>query len=103
MNCSTCQTPIQPGAAFCDNCGTPVSTSQPTPPAAAPLCPAAELSAPNAKQPLCQVKLFVVIVAHLSHKRQPFLPINRQPRRLLFISRQPRRNLQFHAANVAHL
>lgn len=31
MNCSNCQTPIQPGAAFCDNCGTPVPASPPPP------------------------------------------------------------------------
>lgn len=35
MNCSDCQTPIQPGAAYCDNCGAPVSASPPNLAAAA--------------------------------------------------------------------
>lgn len=47
MNCSTCQTPIQPGAAFCDNCGTPVSASPPTPAAAAPPMPGGGIICPQ--------------------------------------------------------
>jgi pSer/pThr/pTyr-binding forkhead associated (FHA) protein len=39
MNCPTCNNQIQPGAAFCDNCGTPISSipAMPPGPVAAPV------------------------------------------------------------------
>ena len=52
MNCSNCNTQIQPDAAFCDNCGTPVSAVSP-PPAAAVYTPPAPPPAPMADGSAC--------------------------------------------------
>lgn len=66
MNCPTCQTPAQSGAAFCDNCGSPLAaapaptpTSAPPPaaPAPPPAAPAASSSTGNSTCPQCSAEV----------------------------------------------
>src|SRR5437660_1024075 len=39
MNCTSCNTPLEPNARFCRNCGTPVSMAAPNNPGANPAPP----------------------------------------------------------------
>ena len=52
MNCSKCNAPIEDGAVFCSECGTPVASPAPAPaPAAAPVNPDPAPAAPIGNEP----------------------------------------------------
>ncbi len=51
MNCTNCQTQLNPGSSFCANCGTPVQAAAPAAPAA-PAQPVVTPGAPYAPRPV---------------------------------------------------
>src|SRR5438132_3462235 len=66
--CSSCGTPLRPGAKFCDECGTPVGPER----SAAPTAPTAPTAAPESERRLVSI-LFADLVGFtsLSESRDP--------------------------------